>query len=214
MEVTCGRTRNGRRPPRGTEAHFSSTVDKISPRRHRPFGFLQRRSNPIAPRPFHYRLGYGRRYCTRDQIKKALQAVDKNYDLIICDCPPNLTIPTQNALAASSHFVVPISADFLSSLGVGILLSRIKELGQDLDQELTLAGIVISRVGRPAFHRDEIVNTLRSQFPNDVLTNSLSERVKVAEAAAKNSPIFDMNDVIAAAEFERVCTDLASRIGV
>ena len=148
------------------------------------------------------------------RLKKALQAVDKNYDLIICDCPPNLTIPTQNALAASSHFVVPISADFLSSLGVGILLSRIKELGQDLDQELTLAGIVISRVGRPEFHRDEIVNTLRSQFPNDVLTNSLSERVKVAEAAAKNSPIFDMNDVIAAAEFERVCTDLASRIGV
>lgn len=148
------------------------------------------------------------------RLRKSLQEVENNYDIIICDCPPNLTIPTQNALAASSHFVVPISADFLSALGVGILLGRIKELGEDLDQTLTLAGIVISRVGRPAFHRDEIVAALRAQFPADVLTNVLGERAKVAEAAAKQKNVFLMNDQAASAEFGAVCHELSAKIGV
>lgn len=148
------------------------------------------------------------------RLKKALQEVQSNYDVIVCDCPPNLTIPTQNALAASSHFVVPISADYLSSLGVGILLNRIEQLSDDLDHALNLAGIVISRVGRPAYHRDELVTALRTQFDSKVLSVSISERVKVAEAAAKQRPIFDMGDSDAIVEFNCVCKEICKRIGV
>lgn len=148
------------------------------------------------------------------RLRKSLQAVEASYDLIVCDCPPNLTIPTQNALAASSFFVVPISADFLSALGVGILLNRVDQLGEDLDQDLKLAGIVISRVGRAAYHRDEIVAALRKEFPKDVLNPTLSERVKVAEAAAKQKSIFEMKDTAASADFSAVFADIAKRIGI
>ena len=148
------------------------------------------------------------------RLRKALSEVEDKYDVIICDCPPNLTIPTQNALAASSHFIVPISADFLSALGVGILLRRITQLGADLDQDLELAGIVISREGRPAHHRDEIVQALRAQFPKDVLKQTIKERVQVAKAAAKNCSVFSMNDSEAIAEFTAVYKDIAKRIGI
>lgn len=148
------------------------------------------------------------------RLKRSLQAVQDEYDLIICDCPPNLTIPTQNALAASSFFVVPISADYLSALGVGILLRRVKELGTDLDQQLRLAGIVISRVGRPAYHRDEIVSQLRTTFGGDVIGPVLTERVRVAEAAAKQQSVFTMNDASATYEFSAVYAELAARIGI
>lgn len=148
------------------------------------------------------------------RLRKALHEIDDQYDIIICDCPPNLTIPTQNALAASSFFVVPISADFLSALGVGILLRRIKQLSDDLDRPLKLAGIVLSRIGRPAYHRDEIVAALRKQFGKDVLAPTLSERVRVAEAAAKNVSIFDMSDASAISEFDKVCKELKTRFGV
>lgn len=148
------------------------------------------------------------------RLKKALVSVQDQYDLIVCDCPPNLTIPTQNALAASSHFFVPISADFLSALGVGILLNRIKKLGQDLDADLKLAGIVISRVGRPAHHRDEIVSTLRTTFKNDVLVPQISERVAVARAASNQTSVFDSADNDAILEFTRVCDQLGKRMGV
>jgi chromosome partitioning protein len=148
------------------------------------------------------------------RLKKALQEVVKDYEVIICDCPPNLTIPTQNALAASTHFVVPISPDYLSSLGIGILLNRIKQLSEDLDQPLTLAGIVMSRVGRYADHRAAIESALQTEFGKTVLTSVLKERVQVAEAAAKHKSIFQMTDNVAIAEFTNVCAELTTRIGI
>lgn len=148
------------------------------------------------------------------RLKKALQEVIDHYDVIICDCPPNLTIPTQNALAASSQYVVPISPDYLSSLGIGILLNRIKQLSEDLDQPLTLAGIVMSRVGRYADHRADIESELRTQFGNTVLGPVLKERVRVAEAAAKQKSIFQMKDNDAISEFTNVCAELTNRIGI
>ncbi len=148
------------------------------------------------------------------KLRKALQPVVGNYDLIVCDCPPNLTIPTQNALAASEFYLVPISADFLSALGVGILLNRIEALSDDLDQPLEQAGIVISRVGRPAHHRDEIVRELRNQFADSVLTPILTERVQVAHAAAKQQSVFDSNDPAAISEFTAVFDEISRRIGV
>jgi chromosome partitioning protein len=148
------------------------------------------------------------------RLRKALQEVADDYDLVVCDCPPNLTIPTQNALAASSYFIVPISADYLSALGIGILLRRITQLSEDLDQEMKLAGIVISRVGRPAYHREEILTALRGQFPGEVLHPVLTERVKVAEAAAKQRSVFDMGDASAVAEFNAVYLELGKRIGI
>src|SRR5262249_24304934 len=55
------------------------------------------------------------------RLRKAIKPVVDDYDVIVCDCPPNLTLPTQNALAISTHYVIPISPDFLSGLGIGLL---------------------------------------------------------------------------------------------
>lgn len=70
------------------------------------------------------------------KLRRALTPVFNNYDIIVCDCPPNLTIPTQNALAVCTHYVVPISPDFLSALGVGLLLRQVKRFCDDMQVEL------------------------------------------------------------------------------
>jgi chromosome partitioning protein len=88
------------------------------------------------------------------KIKKAITPVLDNYDMIVCDCPPNLTIPTQNALAVCTHYVVPISPDFLSALGVGLLLRQVGKFCDDMQVNPKLAGMVLSRIGRRALHRD------------------------------------------------------------
>src|SRR5829696_2321989 len=92
-----------------------------------------------------------------------------SYDVVVCDCPPNLTIPTQNALAVSTHYVVPVSPDFLSAIGVGLLLSRVAKLSDELENPIIHAGIVISRVGRSSIFRAQTTQTLRIRFPDMVL---------------------------------------------
>lgn len=146
------------------------------------------------------------------RLEKALTDVIDNYDMVICDCPPNLTLPTQNALAISTHYVVPVSLDFLSAIGVSLLLKRVQEFGDDLQQDLQHAGIVISRVGRPAIHREETEATLRSQFGSVVLKPVIRERVAVSKSAQAHIPIFDSTDLEAIHDFTVVCKQLLKKI--
>jgi chromosome partitioning protein len=148
------------------------------------------------------------------KLRRAIQPIIDDYDIIICDCPPNLTIPTQNALAMSSHYIVPISPDFLSGLGVGLLITRVKKFCDELEHTLALGGIVISRVGRPAQHREATVAAMRATFKNNVLDTEIRERVAVSEAAASHRPIYDMGDANASAEFSAVSEELLNRMGV
>jgi chromosome partitioning protein len=148
------------------------------------------------------------------KLSKALKSVEKNYDIIICDCPPNLTLPTQNALAFSTHYLVPVSLDFLSVLGIGILLGRIKELSDDLDQQISNAGIVISRVGRPAQHRETTESTIRTTYGNLVFDQTIKDRVAISEAAETRTSIFNSGNEAAIGEFNAVFDELAERIGL
>jgi chromosome partitioning protein len=74
--------------------------------------------------------------------------------------------------------------------------------------------MVITRIGRPARHRDNTVAGLRTQFGDALLQNQIKERSAVSESAEKNKPIYDMNDYEAAREFTAVCEELLKRIGV
>ena len=148
------------------------------------------------------------------RLRRAVQPVLPNYDIVVCDCPPNLTIPTQNALALSTHYVVPISPDYLSGIGVGILLLRVAKFSSDMEHAISGAGIVISRVGRPALHREMTVAALRQRFGAQVLDEEIHERVKVSEAAAAHRPIYDMGDDAASQEFTDVSDELLRRIGL
>jgi chromosome partitioning protein len=147
------------------------------------------------------------------RLRRGVQPIIDNYDIVVCDCPPNLTIPTQNALALSTHYVVPISPDFLSGIGVGLLLTRVAKFSEDLEHKIDHIGIVISRVGRPAAHREMTVAAIRQTFGPLVLDQEIVERAKVAESAEKHVPIYDMGDIKAAAEFTAVSEDLLGRLG-
>jgi chromosome partitioning protein len=148
------------------------------------------------------------------KLRRAIRPIIDEYDLIVCDCPPNLTIPTQNALVISTHFAVPISPDFLSGIGVGLLLNRVQRFASELEISLDLAGIVLSRVGRPAQHRDEMTAAIRQRFGNRVLDREIKERVVVSESATRHVPIFNSGDADAADEFRTVSGEILRRMGV
>ena len=148
------------------------------------------------------------------KLSRSIQPIKDNYDIIICDCPPNLTLPTQNALAISTHFVIPVSLDFLSAVGVGLLIRRVNELSDDLEIKLENAGIIISRVGRPANHRVATEASLRSELGNLVFENKITERAVVSEAASKNKSVFEMSDTGAIQDFQNVFEELKNKIGL
>ena len=146
------------------------------------------------------------------RLKKALKPVLDQYDMVVCDCPPNLTIPTQNALIMSTHYVVPVPPDYLSILGVAFLNNRVEELCENLDHNIINAGIIVSRVGRKATHRENLVANLRTRFETLVLQTELRERVAVPESVSLQKPIFEMGDEQATQEFTAMSQELLERI--
>ena len=158
-------------------------------------------------------LDLGSEVARETRLRRAVKDLLPAYDIVVCDCPPNLTIPTQNALAASTHYLVPVSPDFLSGLGIGLLLNRVQKFSDALENSIALAGIVMSRVGRPSYFRAQTKETLRKAFGDKVLTAEIVERSAVSESAAKNVPVFDMNDKSAAAEFTALGTELLKILG-
>lgn len=147
------------------------------------------------------------------KLQKALKAVEDKYDVVVIDCPPNLTIPTQNALAVSTHFVVPVSLDYLSVLGIGILLNRIKKLGEDLDNHPGLAGIVISRAGsRPGYLREATEELVRKQFGADVVASKIKDRQDVIHCSQTQTSVFDSGNTEVVNEFSTVCGQLFKNV--
>ena len=147
------------------------------------------------------------------KLRRTLQGTFlEDYEYVVCDCPPNLTIPTQNAISLSTHYVVPISPDFLSAIGVALLKTRIERFCVELEHDLEFLGIVISRVGRTSRFRQQTIESLREQFGEIVLDPVLKERTRVAESAEVRKSVFDMGDRDASAEFSAVCQELVRRI--
>jgi chromosome partitioning protein len=143
------------------------------------------------------------------KLQRALKSVKDQYEVIVCDCPPNLTIPTQNALAASTHYVVPVSLDFLSVLGIGILLSRIEKLGEELDNHPKLVGIVISRAGsRPGYVREATEETVRKTFKEKVLASKIKDRQDVINCSQTRTSVFDSGNKDVISEFTAVCSQI------
>ncbi|WP_390915197.1 AAA family ATPase [Pseudosulfitobacter sp. SM2401] len=157
-------------------------------------------------------LDIGSRVSRETLLKRALKPVMDDYDIIVCDCPPNLTLPTQNALAVSSHFVVPVSPDFLSSLGIALLLTRVNRLADELDCEIKNAGIVMSRVGRQSLHRSQTTASLREEFGGLVIDTEIKDRSVVSEATARNKSVFQMGNSDAKKEFEAMSEELLANM--
>jgi len=69
-------------------------------------------------------------------LKRNLDSLREEYDVILIDCPPNFNIVTQNAMVASDYYIVPAKADYLSTLGIHTLIRHIHILKDKYNHHL------------------------------------------------------------------------------
>ena len=75
-------------------------------------------------------------------LQKALNAVRKEYDYILIDCPPQLSILTINALSASDRLIIPCKTDYLSYRGLEQLQDTIDVVKNEVNKKLKVIGII------------------------------------------------------------------------
>lgn len=137
----------------------------------------------------------GRENILSNQIKK----LETEYDFILIDCPPNLTIAPQNALVISDHIVVPVSPEFYAAIGLPLLINRVKQLKKRLPGcKVEMLGVLFTQVRKTNDHRhhlDSIRKTCNDDLDVATFQTVIPFTTKISEAAKYNKPatIYNVN---------------------
>jgi len=153
----------------------------------------------LAARPGRERI-FGRK----------LEKVVTDYDLIICDCAPNLMTGTQNALYASDWYCIPMQPDFLSSIGLGLLQDRLGYLKKELEFKIRCLGVIFSRVRGWLRYHAETMERLSENKEFKLLhflDTVIPENIKLAEAPMESKPIALHDNSATGAEAFRALTE-------
>ena len=137
--------------------------------------------------------------------------VDDQFDYILFDCPPATKIVSQNAIAASHGYLVPVvpeavmvrGAPHLHGLirsGIDDKLSALAKFGQTREiyvSNTKLVGLVVTRIqtsrGHSGYTNDhsQHLNSLKKQWGDDLLKPYIVQGVGVSEALAERVPVYD-----------------------
>lgn len=127
-----------------------------------------------------------------DRLKLALQPVRGNYDFILIDCPPNLGILTVNALSATDYVLIPMAGDYYGMLGVSLLLDTINEMKAEINPDLKIMGILLTRFTRTN-HTREVLERTKTELGKTIhiYDFTIPESVRFREATALGKTIFE-----------------------
>jgi chromosome partitioning protein len=109
----------------------------------------------------------------------------RDFDYIFIDSPPSLGILTGNGLAASTHFVIPMSPALYTLQGTNDLMDTISRVRRNLNPDLKLLGVIINAYDSKPVITRQIKNEITEGFGNIVFKTHLSKTIKIEEAIAQ-----------------------------
>jgi chromosome partitioning protein len=135
-------------------------------------------------------------YPNRENVlKKILEPVRDQYDLIIIDCSPSLGLITVNALVAADSVIVPVQTEFFALEGLGKLLNTIKIVQSRLNPELQIEGILMTMYDARLRLCNQVVSEVRRHFEAIVFGTIIHRNTRLSEAPSVGKPVilYDAN---------------------
>lgn len=126
------------------------------------------------------------------KLKESLgEAFLSQFDFVLIDCQPSLSLLTLNALTTADFVLLPVQAEFLALDGLTQLIVTLKEVRSKLHPKLTVLGILVTMYDSRNRLSGEVYNELKNNFGSDLLTQVIPRNVKLAEAPSFGKSIFD-----------------------
>jgi chromosome partitioning protein len=122
------------------------------------------------------------------RLKKALEPVVDDYDVILLDCPPSLGLLTINALTATDGVLIPLQCEYYALEGLSHLLKTIELVRGSLNDRLTLDGILLTMYDARNNLSHQVVDEVRAHFPGQVCETIIPRNVRLSEAPSHGKP--------------------------
>ncbi len=123
------------------------------------------------------------------KLKELLYQVKDNFDYIIIDCPPALSLLTLNAFTASDFVLIPLQSEFYALEGLGQLLDTIKRVKSSFNPPLKIKGILLTMFDKRTNLSQHVVEDARKYFKEMVFTTKIPRNVKLGEAPSYGLPV-------------------------
>jgi chromosome partitioning protein len=126
----------------------------------------------------------------RDRVLRERMLGADDYDVVVLDCSPSLSLLNQNALVYADSVLIPVSCDYLALIGVKQVIKTLRNVYEHLKHPVHILGVVPTfydarhRIGR------EVVETLRSKF-GDLCFPPVRANIRLREAPAARQSIFE-----------------------
>ncbi len=122
-------------------------------------------------------------------LKDALDEIKEQYDFIVIDCPPSLSMLTVNALSAADTVLVPIQCEYYALEGLTQLLHTINLVKSRLNPDLEMEGVVFTMYDARTNLSLQVVENVKDNLQERVYKTIIPRNVRLAEAPSHGLPI-------------------------
>ena len=122
------------------------------------------------------------------RLKSALQQVGDDYDFVLIDCPPSLSLLTVNALTAAQRVLIPMQCEYYALEGLSDLVGTIKRVRTHLNPQLEIAGLVRTMYDPRNTLSQQVSQQLEAHFGDKVYRTMVPRNVRLAEAPSYGVP--------------------------
>jgi chromosome partitioning protein len=130
----------------------------------------------------------------RDQrLRTALTAVAANYDMVIIDCPPSLSLLTLNGLCSAHGVIVPMQCEYFALEGLTDLVNTIRQVHANMNPDLQIIGLLRVMFDPRITLQQQVSEQLKGHFGDKVFDAVIPRNVRLAEAPSYGQPgvVFD-----------------------
>ena len=123
------------------------------------------------------------------RLKNAIDSCSVDYDVIIVDNPPSLSLLTVNGLVAAKYVLLPVQAEFYALEGLGQLLETMKLVRKGMNPILELIGVLPTMMDTRTTLSGQVHEEIKKHFPGKVFNSVIPRNIRLAEAPSHGLPI-------------------------
>ncbi len=148
------------------------------------------------------------------RLKTALKTVESDFDFVLIDCPPSLSLLTLNGLCAAHGVIVPMQCEYFALEGLSDLVNTIKQVHANLNPDLEIIGLLRVMFDPRITLQQQVSEQLKKHFGDKVFNTVIPRNVRLAEAPSYGQPgvSFDPSSKGAQA-FVDFAREMAARLG-
>jgi chromosome partitioning protein len=149
------------------------------------------------------------------RLKGAISAITDDYDFVLIDCPPSLSLLTLNGLCSAHGVIVPMQCEYFALEGLSDLVNTIKQVHANLNPDLQIIGLLRVMFDPRITLQQQVSEQLKAHFADKVFNTVIPRNVRLAEAPSYGLPgvVFDPASRGAQA-FVEFATEMVERIKV